>query len=418
MKPLRICLDARSANGAGGVQQVVVGLARALARLTDGDEEYLFLTAANSQDWIQPHMGGPCRLLTGPAQSDYHPPAWRQALRRTLAFAHPLWQRLRYRGDFVTIPRSDGTIERAEVDLMHFTMQSAFLTEVPSIYMPWDLQHLHLPQLFESSQLKVRAVRYPAFCQQAKLVTVASRWGKADLVDRLHLDPAKVAVVPMAALPDGHEEPTAEAVEQVRARFNLPAAFLYFPAQTWPHKNHLVLLQALVRLRSTRGLAITLVCSGVQTEHYDEIKRFVQRHDLGTQVKFLGVVTPGEVQCLYRAARAMVFPTLFEGWGLPIPEAFAAGLPVACSNISFLPDLTAGAALLFDPRQAESLDDAINRLWTDEGLRRTLAEKGRARSRDFSWAHTARIFRAHYRRLAARPLTADDHALLASPALV
>lgn len=418
MKPLRICLDARAPNGAGGVQQVVVGLARALSRLTDGDEEYLFLTAANWQDWIQPHLGGPCRLLSGPAQVDYQPPAWRQALRRSFSWVHPLWQRLRYRGDFVTIPRSDGTVEQAQVDLMHFTMQSAFLTEVPSIYMPWDLQHLHLPQLFESSQLKVRSVRYPAFCWQARLVTVASRWGKSDLVEHLQLDPAKVAVVPMAALPDGHAEPTAEEVAQVRIRFSLPSAFLYFPAQTWPHKNHLELLRALVRLRTERGLVVPLVCSGALTDHYDEIRRFIRRHQLTGQVKFLGVVTSPEVQCLYRAARAMVFPTLFEGWGLPIPEAFAAGLPVACSNISFLPDQTAGAALLFDPRDGGSLDDAITRLWNDEPLRHTLAAKGRARSRDFSWDHTARIFRAHYRRLTGRLLSVDDQALLASPPLV
>jgi len=280
------------------------------------------------------------------------------------------------------------------------------------------LQHLHLPQLFDYSQLKVRAVRYQAFCQQAKLVAVASRWGKADLVQHLRLDPAKVAVVPMAALPDGSTEPLEAMIQDVRTRFGLSGAFLYFPAQTWPHKNHLGLLQALVRLRTERGLVIHLVCSGAQTEHCDEIRRFIRSHGLEGQVKLLGVVTPGEVQCLYRAASAMVFPTLFEGWGLPIPEAFAAGLPVACSNISFLPDLAAGAALLFDARDSRAMDDVVARLWTDEGLRHSLAEKGRARSRDFSWHHTAKIFRAHYRRLCGRLLTDDDHALLAAPSLV
>lgn len=113
----------------------------------------------------------------------------------------------------------------------------------------------------------------------------------------------------------------------------------------------------------------------------------------------------------------MVFPTLFEGWGMPISEAFLAGAPVACSSVTSLPEQAGDAALAFDPLRPEEIADAIIRLWTDEALRSTLVGRGRARVARFGWERTARIFRAHYRRVANRPLTSEDRELIASSSL-
>jgi glycosyltransferase involved in cell wall biosynthesis len=121
-----------------------------------------------------------------------------------------------------------------------------------------------------------------------------------------------------------------------------------------------------------------------------------------------------ELRGLYELATALVFPSRFEGWGLPVCEAFSAGLPVASSSSTGLPDLVGDAGLIFDPDSTDQIADAVQRLWTDERLRRDLAERGRKRSELFSWDRTARMFRAHYRRIGGQSLAEEDRILLAA----
>lgn len=411
--PLRIGLDARLVSGlGGGVEQFVIGLASGLSNLTDGDEEYFFLAYSDGDEWIRPYLGGPCRILPGPKI------AWKRWLVSKLPVLlkayhrfSPLWQAKH-------LPRSDGTIEKAGIDVMHFTFQWAFLTDVTSIYHPWDLQHLHLPQFFRPIERMVRERAYRAFCDRARMVSVGSTWSKRDLIRNYGLSEDKVQVVPGAPVLTAYSTPTANDLAAARRKFALPEAFVFYPAQTWAHKNHLGLLEALAILRDRNGLSVPMVSSGHLNDFFPKIEKRAGALGLTDQVRFLGFVRPIELQSLYRLCRCMVFPSRFEGWGLPIAEAFFAGAPVACSKVTSLPDLAGEAALLFNPDRPEEIAEAIHRLWTDEALRRQLIERGRKRAACFSWDRTARIFRAHYRRLANRPLTQEDRALLEAPPLL
>ena len=419
--PLRVCVDARLAGGGslGGVEQFVIGLADGLSKLKDeGFEEYYFLAYADNDEWLRPYVSGACRIMhgaaatrsAGAARALSNFPRLRSAARRVLA---PLLRSERATSR-LPLARSDGTIERARFDLVHFPTQSAFLTNVPSIYHPWDLQHLHLPQYFTPEQVRKRETEYRAFCAQARLVSVASRWQKLDLIKQYGLAEDKVCVVAAAPVVSAYPTPTDEDLGQARRKFSLPARFVFYPAQTWPHKNHLGLLEALALLREREGLAVPLVSSGKKNDFYAEIERRAKELGLETQVSFLGFVSPLELQSLYRLCRAMIFPTLFEGFGMPLVEAFEAGAPVACSNVTSLPEQAGDAALVFDPRSTEETADALRRLWTDDELCRSLVARGRERVRAFTWERTARTFRAHYRRIASRPLTPDDAALLSA----
>ena len=100
---------------------------------------------------------------------------------------------------------------------------------------------------------------------------------------------------------------------------------------------------------------------------------------------FPGFVTPLQLRSLYELARALIFPSRFEGWGMPVTEAFSLGLPVACSSVSPLPEVTAGAALLFDPEDTTEMADAVWRIWTDGELRAELADRGRRRAAHLSF---------------------------------
>jgi glycosyltransferase involved in cell wall biosynthesis len=417
--PLTVCVDARLVSGQrGGVEQVVIGLASALSRLADGDERYLFLADPGHTAWLEPYISGPSSILisAGETAAPVKPTGLRATSRRIVLAAVPgkLRTAIRRRIRPYSLPESDGSIERAGVDVMHFPMQVGFRTEVPTIYTPHDLQHLHLPQFFSSFDFAEREARYRTLCERASIVTVMSTWARDDIVARYGLAPEKVWVVPGAAPIDAYWPPTDDELAATRARLSLPGRFALYPAKAWPHKNHLRLVAA-VRLLRERGVDVPLILPGGQDG--GEVAVLAQAEALGVAdlVRFVGFVTPEELVALYRMATMMVFPSLFEGWGLPVVEAMSAGLPVACSNVTCLPAVSAGAAELFDPTDKTAIADAIARVWGDERLRARLISDGRARAACFSWDRTARTFRARYRLLGGRALSAEDSALLDAP---
>jgi glycosyltransferase involved in cell wall biosynthesis len=407
MSALRVCVDARMGSGKfGGVEQVVIGIASGLSRLADGDEAYLFLTHPEHEDWLLPYLSGPCRTLH---------PRLSYTRRRARALRYALRERMPVTGARRSVRPSDGTIEREGVDVVHFPFQNAFTTEVPSLYQPHDLQHLHLPDYFSRWQYERRETTYRAYAERAEAVVAMTSWGRRDFIDSYGLPEEKVWVVPGASVLPAYPGPSAEDLEGIRARFSLPADFLLYPAQPWPHKNHLRLIEALAQIRERTGTAIPLVCSGAEPQAFDQVRARARDLGLADAISLPGFVKPIELRGLYELATALVFPSQFEGWGLPVCEAFSAGLPVASSSATGLPDLVGDAGLIFDPDSTEQIADAVQRLWSDEDLRRTLAERGRERDELFSWDRTARLFRAHYRRIGGRSLAEEDRILLAAP---
>ncbi|MDX2078975.1 MAG: glycosyltransferase family 1 protein [bacterium] len=413
---IKIGIDARITDGKqGGVQQFIIGLAQGLSQLTDGDETYIFLAYQGQSDWLKPYIGGKCQLHL----IDDMPkmPIWKQYLKRFTKLRY-LWHLIRAKRNTIKIPHSDGLIENLHIDLMHFTTQNGFLTAIPTIYHPWDLQHIHLPQFFTPLERQHRDMRYRAFCDQAKLVAAASTWIKNDLIAHYHLNPEKISVIPMASVLVGYPQPSPDELQAIAKKYDLPAMFAYYPAQTWEHKNHIRLLEALVILRDVHHITIPLVLSGTINAYGHTIQKYIHRMGLDKQVLMLGYVSTLEVQALYRLCTMMIFPSRFEGWGLPLTEAMSAGVPVACSNITHLPDIVADAGLVFDPDDSEAMADVMLKLWQNPTLREDLITKGHARASAFSWEITARLFRAHYRQLLGVPLSQDEEMLLVHPPLV
>ena len=407
MTDLRVCIDARLPGATfGGIEQAIIGVAAGLSRLDDGGEEYLFLTHPDHDEWIRPYLSGPCRPLHTrmefPGQGGIARVA--QALR----------ERLPPKGLRRAVISSDGTPERAGAEVMHLAVQEAFLTEIPSIYQPHDLQHLHLPERFSRRSRERREIVYRTHCERAALVVAMTSWGRRDLIEQYGLPPEKVAVVPWGSVLTEYPEPTDRDLDELRVRLGLPEGFLLYPSQTWPHKNHERLLEAIALVRDRQDVAIGLVCPGRRSGEFRAIEARMRELGLEQTTRFPGFVAPLELRGLYQLATGLIFPSSFEGWGLPVCEAFSAGLPVASSDATSLPDLVGDAGLLFDPDDTEQMATEIWRLWSDPGLRATLAERGRRRAEDFSFDRTARLFRAHYRQLADRPATDEDRILLAS----
>lgn len=419
---LRVCIDARlSGDGSlGGVEQFVIGLAGGLSQLSDESIEYSFLTYAGHDEWLRPYVGDACRIVHGFGATRGR--GWSRALRnapllRAAAYKilNPVRQQMHKKATPAP-PISDGLVENEGFDLVHFPTQSAFITSVPSIYHPWDLQHLHLTELFPPEVIQKRETEYRAFCAQAAMVVAATAWQKQDLITQYKLAEEKVEVIAPAPVVEFYPVPSQVDLENVRKKFALPPRFFFYPAQTWPHKNHTTLLRALARVREREGVTIPLVLTGKRNDYFSTLEKNIIDLKLTSQVMFLDYVSPLELQCLYRLCRAMVFPSLFEGFGMPILEAFLLGAPTACSNVTSLTELATDAALIFDPLDPEDMAQTFLRLWSDDALCQTLIARGHKRAGSFTWKQTACVFRAHYRRLTGRRLSAEDESLVTTPA--
>jgi len=311
------------------------------------------------------------------------------------------------------LPLSDGFFESLGCEVIHFPHQQFTLCALPSIYTPHDLQHLHYPQFFTPSAIAQRETTYRGGCQLAQTVVVASQWIKDDIVRQYGLSPHKVQIIPWGAPTQAVRTPSPQHLEMVKTKYGLQEPFAIFPAVTWPHKNHLRLLEALAAVRSQQGNVVPLVCTGANyAPHWPRISECLETLNLREHVKFLGFVPDEDLRAIYQLSQFLVMPTLFESDSFPIYEAWMEGVPVVCSNVCSLPDQVQDAAVLFDPHDVQSMVAAIIQVSASPALRDTLRERGYRRLKDFDWECTARAYRAVFRRAANRQLGSDELRLL------
>jgi glycosyltransferase involved in cell wall biosynthesis len=226
------------------------------------------------------------------------------------------------------------------------------------------------------------------------------------------IHPEKIQIVPWAPPTTQYVPVSADQVEEARHRLGLPETYALYPAVTWPHKNHLRLLEALATLRDSRGLIVNLVCTGARGPSWSRVEQQVQELNLSSQVRFCGFLSETDLLAVYRLAQFLILPSLFEADSCPIYEAWSEGIPVASSNHTALPDQVADAGLLFDAGDTTAIAETVERMATDDKMRRQLVERGYRRVRDFDWDRTAKAYRAVYRRASGATLTEEDRWLL------
>ena len=411
-----VCIDARLTSGAsGGVETVIVGLAQGLRAVADPGFKLTFLCLRDGSDWLRPHLDPAWKVV----EVDPTPGRrWARRLGPLAGVLRPGYRLLKGRGASaapaaLSTARSDGTLEALGVDLVHFPFQEGFVTSVPSIYQPHDLQHVHLPDFFSVEERARREEVYGTLCRQARRVVVGTSWVATDVREHFALPEDRVRVIPLAPVSLGAGSPVDGSASPLPPGVAEPFAF--YPAATWPHKNHLRLVQAVGQLRDA-GLVVRLVLSGGETEHAGAVRAEVERLELGEQIRMVGFVTSDELAALYACARLVVVPTLFESASYPVWEAFRLGAPVACSAVTSLPAQTGTAAELFDPLSVTDIARAVRAVWLEDGpAHRRRVEEGRRRLEDLSVERTARMFLATYRDVAGVSLEPQEAALLAAP---
>jgi glycosyltransferase involved in cell wall biosynthesis len=217
---------------------------------------------------------------------------------------------------------------------------------------------------------------------------------------RLHgVSPDRVSVVPEAASPVFRPIDDGAELNRVRAQYGLPPRFILYVGTIEPRKNLARLVDAFAGARA-RGIPHHLVCVGPYGWSSRDLSGRIERLGLQDAVHFTGYARFEDLPAIYNLAEFFVFPSLYEGFGLPVVEAMASGLPVITSNTSSLGEIAGDAAETIDPTNTEALAAAIARLATDADLRRELGGRGLRRARAFSWTQTAKEMLAVYHRAA------------------
>ena len=251
-----------------------------------------------------------------------------------------------------------------------------------------DVTVLVAPQWHPAKRVREMRAGLRASAEMADRIIAISQTTKDDIVAHLAVDPARVAVVPLAVDPSFRPMPCA-AIEAALTPLGLtPGGYLLFLGTLEPRKNLGRLLDAMVKLGDDVG---PLVLAGADGWGNDELRQRIDELSRQGRVRGLGYVPDPLRAPLLAGARAFVFPSLYEGFGLPPLEAMACGTPVVTSNVSALPEVVGDAALTVDPFDVEALGGAIRRLWDDEALRGELRARGLARARPFTWEVTARL---------------------------
>ncbi|MEM7339882.1 MAG: glycosyltransferase family 1 protein [Actinomycetota bacterium] len=263
----------------------------------------------------------------------------------------------------------------------------------PALVTVFDLQPLDLPHHFSRIKARWLAAMIPRSVKAARLTLCPSEFTARRVVERFGVDPDRVRVVP-----PGHEVVTPGVVDEatdrrLRHRFG---SFLLLPAIAYAHKGHADLVRALDLLRS-RHEDLSIVFTGRPGPQSEAIADLVAELDLGSRVHVLGRVPAGELDALYRSASALVFPSAYEGYGVPVAEAFARGCPVITTEAGSLPEVVGDAGLVVPVGDSQALADAVDRLATERGLASTLRERGLARIRQASWGEAGSRLARCYR---------------------
>jgi alpha-1,3-rhamnosyl/mannosyltransferase len=295
---------------------------------------------------------------------------------------------------------------RHRLDLLHHAGGVVPLVHnVPAVLTIHDLQPLVMPENFSRVKLAYLRLMLPRSARAVRVVVTPSEHAGRSVVDTLGVAPERVMTVPsgidMAAI--GPRDPAEEL--RVRTAYGITGPFFLLPAITYPHKNHLMLLRAFADLVATHP-DVMLVLTGGEATSEAAVQTEVERLGLSDRVKRLGRVPRPDVDALFDAATALTFPSVFEGFGIPVLEAMAHGCPVISGNTTALPDVVGDAGILVSPYRPSEWTSAMAEVLDQPERREALRRSGLARAAHFDWRRSADALERAYLRALDRPVPA------------
>ena len=369
---MRVAIDARKLHDFG-IGTYIRNLLRHLARIDHDTEFVLLCTEAD--------LGVAAQL--GPNFRSVLEPAPNYSIREQI---HVPWVLRRERPDLFHAP--------------HYVLPAAI--HCNSVVTIHDCIHLMFPQYLPNrmAYAYARAQMWTAAHRSDCILTVSDA-SKRDILHLFNIPPEKIVVVYNAIDAHFSVTPHPDAVARVRERYQLDHRFLLYVGNIKPHKNLVRLIEAFSELRTGDLEDLKLLIIGDEISKLPALRHAVHRHKLHKHVRFLGYVPDDQLAVLYRLAAVFVFPSLYEGFGLPPLEAMASGTPVVVSNVSSLPEVVGDAAVLVDPHDIDSIVDGLRCVLTNPARADDMRRKGLERSREFSWERSVARTLEVYKRIGA-----------------
>ena len=261
--------------------------------------------------------------------------------------------------------------------------------DIPCAFFIPDMQHEYFPEFFNQEALQWRREHLQASALRANIIFTPSLNSKRDIIKFLKVAREKVSISDHDVAPWFKKEITRQHLRSSRYKYSLPLKYLFYPANTWPHKNHITLLKALkILLRQYPDLK--LVLTGQKVNAHKDIVTFIEKSDLKNQVLFLGLIAREDMPCVYALAQMLVFPSLFEGFGIPLVEAMYTQCPIVAATSTSIPEVAQDAALYFDPLDEFDMAQKIKHVLNDTEIRQTLIQNGIKRKQSFSYERCAK----------------------------
>ena len=369
---MRVAIDARKLHDFG-IGTYIRNLLRHLARI-DHDTEYVLL-CGEADLGVAAQLGPNFRAVLEPSPN--------YSIREQI---HVPWVLRRERPDLYHAP--------------HYVLPAAI--NCNSVVTIHDCIHLMFPQYLPNrmAYAYARAQMWIAAHRSDCILTVSDA-SKRDILHLFNIPPEKIVVVYNAIDAHFSVTPAPDAVARVRERYQLDHRFVLYVGNIKPHKNLVRLIEAFSELRSGELEDVKLLIIGDEISKLPALRHAVHRHKLHKHVRFLGYVPDDQLAVLYRLAGVFVFPSLYEGFGLPPLEAMASGTPVVVSNVSSLPEVVGDAAVLVDPHDIDSIVDGLRCVLTNPARADDMRRKGLERSREFSWERSVARTLEVYKRIGA-----------------
>ncbi|MFT5815558.1 MAG: glycosyltransferase involved in cell wall biosynthesis [Psychroserpens sp.] len=300
------------------------------------------------------------------------------------------YKKLSPQSPFLRIPLSTPyALYRDNIDVSHFQYFHPLLSPCPAVVTIHDLSFEHHPEFF--SPLMRNALRYlaPIMAKRAAHIITVSKATKQDLIEKYKLPSDKISVIYNSTSSSFHNQYKHSLLIERIARFNLPRPFVVSVGNLGPRKNQHRLIRCFSNLVENGDIDFDLVLVGQPVYKANAILDEIKKTKAKGRIHVTGFVNQDELVALYNLAMFSIYPSLFEGFGLPILESMACGTPVITSNCSCMPEIAKDAALLINPRDDDDLSSAMLELSTNSALREKLVTSGLQRTSDFSWERAA-----------------------------
>ncbi len=357
-----------------GVSRYIRSLVRGLAAVTDLGQMLIYLPSAQALADV-PRAA---QLIGKPAGIPLRRPSQR------LLWEHTIFPFLLYRD---------------RVDVLHAAMSVApWWTPCPIVVTILDLAYMRYPEVHPRARRLYLTAGTRQTVRRARALLAISEYTRQEIIDLLHVPGERIFVTPLGVDADFRPLPPGQ-VETFRRQHGLPERYILYLGNLEPRKNLPRLVQAYARLGHT---SVPLVLAGARGWGYAELFKAVESLGLAERVLFPGFIPREDLPLWYNGATALVYPSFYEGFGLPPLEAMACGTPVMAAQASSLPEVVGDAGLLVPPLDIEGMADGLNRLLEDAELRATLRQRGLERIRHFTWDRTAQETARLYRQLLTR----------------